>query len=66
MQPEGLLPCSQEPATGPSPDPDRSNPISSRSILILFTHLRLGLPSGLFPFGFPTNILKKLLNKKSY
>jgi hypothetical protein len=24
------------------------------SILILFTHLYLGLPSGLFPFGFPT------------
>jgi hypothetical protein len=23
----------------------------------LSTHLRLGLPSGLFPSGFPTNIL---------
>jgi hypothetical protein len=23
----------------------------------LFTHLRLGLPSGLFPSGFPTNVL---------
>jgi hypothetical protein len=30
--------------------------ISLRSSLILFTHLRLGLPSGLLPFGFPTNI----------
>ncbi|PNF43534.1 hypothetical protein B7P43_G03911, partial [Cryptotermes secundus] len=33
-----------------------SHPISLRSILILFTNLRFGLPSGLFPFGFPTNI----------
>jgi hypothetical protein len=31
--------------------------ISLRSILILPTHLRLGLPSGLFPFGFHTSIL---------
>jgi hypothetical protein len=24
---------------------------------MLFIHLRLGLPSGLFPYGFPTNNL---------
>jgi hypothetical protein len=30
-------------------------------ILILFTHLRLGHPTGLFPFGFPTNILYSFL-----
>jgi hypothetical protein len=29
------------------------HPISPRSILTLSTHLRLGLPSGLFPSGFP-------------
>jgi hypothetical protein len=31
--------------------------ISLISILIVSTHLRLGLPNGLFPSGFPTNIL---------
>jgi hypothetical protein len=29
----------------------------SKILLILSTHLRFGLPSGLFPSGFPTNIL---------
>jgi hypothetical protein len=33
------------------------HPTSPRSILILFTHLRLCLPSGLFPSGFPANIV---------
>ena len=33
------------------------HPTSWRSIIILSTHLRLGLPSGLFPSGFPTNTL---------
>ena len=30
---------------------------SSRSILILFSHISIGLPSDLFPSGFPTNTL---------
>ena len=34
-----------------------SHPTSWRSSLILSSHLLLGLPSGLFPSGFPTKIL---------
>jgi hypothetical protein len=55
MEPEGSLPCSQESSTGPYPEPGQSHPchpIALRPILICFTHLRLGLPSGLFPSGF--------------
>ena len=33
------------------------HPTSWRSIPLLSTHLRLGLPSGLFPSGFPTKTL---------
>ena len=38
------------------------HPTSWRSILILSTHFRLGLPSGLLPFGFPTKTLYTTLS----
>jgi hypothetical protein len=43
------------------PEPNQPNssyklPISLRSILILPSHLRLGLPKGLFPVGLPVKI----------
>jgi hypothetical protein len=46
----------------PVPTLSQINPIHTipsylRSILILFTHIRLGLPSGLFLSGLTTNIL---------
>jgi hypothetical protein len=59
MVPEGYLPCSQEPSTGPYPEPDPSSsyhPILSKFNLNIIPHLRLGLPSGLFPSGFATKI----------
>jgi len=39
----------------PHQDPIHHSP--HRSIIILSTHLRLGLPNGLFPSGFPTKTL---------
>jgi len=66
MEPEGSLPQSQRPATCPYPGPARSSPCPPishflKSILILFFYLRWGLPSGLFPSGFPTKTLYKPL-----
>jgi hypothetical protein len=42
-------------------NPAHITPSYLRSTLILSTHLCLHLPSGLFPSGFPTNILHEFL-----
>ena len=60
MKFEGSLPRLQVSTTCPYPEPNKSSPphpTSWRSILMLFTYLRLGLSSGLFPSSFPTKIL---------
>jgi hypothetical protein len=56
---EGSSPYSQEPATGPYPEPNESNlhTPSQSPILIPSSHVRHGLQSGLYPSGFPTKIL---------
>jgi hypothetical protein len=60
MEPEDLLPRSQDPTTCLYPEPDRSSlcshPTSGTFILILFC-----LQSGLLPTGFPT-IFKALVS----
>jgi hypothetical protein len=66
MELEGISQCLQQPAIGPYPELHESSPyhphtISLRSILILYSHLRLGLPSGLFPPSFPTKTLYSFL-----
>jgi hypothetical protein len=62
MKTEGLLQCSQEPATSPCFQPHESNqfpnPYFSQikfNIKLIFLYLRLGLASGLFEF--PNKIL---------
>jgi hypothetical protein len=71
MEPEGSLPSLQELSTCTYPEPDQSSPQHTllspkRSILMLSIHLRLGLPSGLFPSGFPTNNLYTFLFPYSF
>jgi hypothetical protein len=65
-EPEGSSPYLQQPVISPYPEPTGSTlhpqPVFLRSILITSSHLRLGLPSGLFPSGFPTNTLYTFLS----
>jgi hypothetical protein len=55
MQPKGSIPNLQELSTCSCPEPDQSSPHHP------IPPLRLGLPSGLLPSGFPTNNLYTLL-----
>jgi hypothetical protein len=66
MEPDGSLPYSEEPSTGPYPQPDESSlhhPILFllRPILTSYSRLRLRLRSGLYPSGFFTKLLYAFL-----
>jgi hypothetical protein len=70
-EPEVSSPCSQEPATGPCPEPIESiphaQPIFLRSILIPSSHLRLGLPSVSFLQTFaPKPLRSSILSHASH
>jgi hypothetical protein len=60
MEPDVSVPCSQESASGPYSASLECTPTLRvyfcRSVLILFSHLHLGLPIGPFPSGFPNKI----------
>ena len=56
MEPEGSLPHSQQPSIYPYPQPQQSS-TCPMSILILSSHLSLGLPSALFLSRFPIKTL---------
>ena len=66
MEPGGSMPHSQGLSNNPYPELNQPNssyliPIYIKSILILSSHLRLGLHEGLFPVGLPVKILKAFL-----
>ena len=59
METDGSLPHSQVPSTCHCPEPDQSTPPSHflKIHINIISHLLLGLPSHLFPPGFPTKTL---------
>jgi hypothetical protein len=59
MKPEGSLPHSQKPSTFPNSEPDQSSPCLP-SHFLRFSHLSLGLPSGLFASGILSQLAKKI------
>ena len=65
MEPGGSMQYSQGFSNNPYPEPNQPNSsyskaLSSRSILILSSHLRLGLPKCLFPVSSPVKIFNAL------
>jgi hypothetical protein len=65
MELEGSLQCSEKSATGPHPEPDQHRPnLLSYFFTIQFNiipRLRLSIPSGILPSGFPTKTLHAFL-----
>jgi hypothetical protein len=65
MEPEGSLPCSQQPATGRYPEPDASSPHLATHFPKI--HSNITFPStprsynDFFPSGFPTKIVYVIL-----
>ena len=57
MEPQSSLPYSQAPAPCPDPEPTPSSPHNPFPLPLLSSHLRLGLPNGLLPSGFPSKTL---------
>jgi len=57
---EGSLPCYKKHSTGQYAEPDESSP-QALTILISSSQLRLGLPGGVFPSGFPTKTFYAIL-----
>jgi hypothetical protein len=63
MEPEGSLSCSQEPDQSRPYHPPPSLFLYEPGLLVtLFSHLRLGLSSRLFPPGLPTKTLSDLFS----
>jgi hypothetical protein len=66
MEPRGSLLCSQEPLSGPYPEPGQSSPyhlilLLLRFVLILSSHICLGLYRRLFPSDFSTRAVSAFL-----